>query len=293
MPDPDLLTIASDALSADISPLGAELQRLTTADGRELLWDGDPAFWTGRAPVLFPIVGRLRDDRYRLGETTYTMPKHGFARRSPFTATQTPTTANFTLTDTPETRAMYPFAFRLQLAFALTDATLAITATLTNPGDAPLPASFGFHPALRWPLPFGHPRADHRLRFAHSEPAPIRRIDADGLLTPTPRPSPVVGDTLTLRDDLFKEDALIFDQLTSTSLDYGADMGPQIMVESENLPWLGVWTKPGAGFVCIEPWQGISDPVGFTGDLFNKPGILALPPGDTRRFTMRLTLTGV
>ena len=285
------LTIASDQLRAEISPLGAELRRLTTADGKELLSDGDPAFWQGRAPILFPIVGRLRDDRYRLGEATYAMEKHGFARRSTFTASaHTPDTATFTLTDTAESRAMYPFAFALEIGFALSGATLAITATLTNRGDTPMPASFGFHPALRWPLPFGQPRAEHRIRFAQPEPAPIRRIDAYGLLTPASRPTPVVGDTLVIRDDLFVEDAIIFDRLASTSLDYGTDDGPRIGVAFDGLPLLGIWTKRGSAFVCVEPWAGIADPVDFAGDVFDKPGMMTLPPGETRRFMMRLSL---
>lgn len=116
-----------------------------------------------------------------------------------------------------------------------------------------MPASFGFHPALHWPLPFGAARAAHRILFEAPEPAPVRRIDGNGFLLPDPVATPVVGDTLTLRDDLFVDDALIFDRLTSRSVSYGAFAGPQFRSDFDDFPTLGVWTKPGADFICIEP----------------------------------------
>ena len=154
-----------------------------------------------------------------------------------------------------------------------------------------MPASFGSHPAFRWPLPFGQPREDHPSRFALHEPAPVRRIDADGFLLPEPQPTPVDGEVLRLRDDLFVDDALIFDRLKSRRVSYGASDGPRLDVEFADFPTLGVWTKPGAGFICIEPWQGFSDPVGFAGELRDKPGMIEIAPGASKRLAMRITLT--
>lgn len=284
------VSIASEWLSAEISPHGAELQVLRDAAGRDLLSDGDPAFWTGRAPLLFPIIGRLNGDAYRLDGRTYPMPKHGFARRSLFKVQSAAAeSVAFTLEPNPEARAAYPFEFELAVTFAISGAALSVRAVVSNRGEAPMPASFGFHPALRWPLPYGAQRDEHRIVFAGSEPAPIRRIASD-LLLPESFPTPVSGDRLHLRDDLFIDDVIIFDQLGHRSLRYGADGGPQLRFDFPAMPVLGVWTKPGAPFVCIEPWQGIADPAGFAGDIFEKPGIVKIAAGDSRTFAMTITL---
>jgi galactose mutarotase-like enzyme len=284
-------TIRSDNLSAEISTLGAELQRITDNSGRQLQWDGDPAVWHGRAPILFPVIGLLVNGSYRLDGTVYPMSKHGFARDSIFEiVTQTDDRVAMRLTASDKTRAIYPFEFRLDIGFALAADTLRITATVANLDARPLPACFGFHPAFRWPLPYGRPRDEHRIRFAHDEPAPIRRIDTHGFLKPAPEPTPVRGNELVIRDQLFVDDAVIFDRLNSRQLLYGAPTGPQLRVQFDGFPTLGVWTKPGAGFLCIEPWQGFADPQNFTGDIRDKPGIMNIASGAARDFAMSVSL---
>lgn len=284
-------TISSDQLTAGISTFGAELQYLTDAEGRELQWDGDPAFWRGRAPILFPVIGVLEQGCYRLDGISFPMPKHGFARHSTFDIVDCSSDAvTLRLVANDATRAIYPFWFKLDIRFSVSNGTLTVAAAIANLGDSPMPASFGFHPALRWPLPFGEPREGHDIRFEHSEPAPIRRVDANGLLLPESQATPVVGDLLILRDELFVEDALIFDALGSRKVSYGALTGPRVMVEFANFPTLGVWTKPGAEFICVEPWQGFSDPIGFAGDIRDKPGIVEIEPGEVKRFAMRISL---
>jgi galactose mutarotase-like enzyme len=286
-----LVSIKSEALSAEIDPLGSQLHALRDYEERDLLWDGDPAFWTGRAPILFPIVGMLVNGRYRLGETIYPMQKHGFARRSLFEVVeQTPSAATFRLRASEATLKSYPFQFELDITFAIEGATLSLTALVKNGGDETMPASFGFHPALRWPLPYGKPRADHRLCFEKDEPEPIRRIDHEGVVVPEIYPTPVRGCNLTLRDDLFEDDAVIFDRLKSPRLSYGASDGPQIEVAFPDTPYLGVWTKPGAPYICIEPWHGIADPQGFHGDFRDKPGVFEVAPGEAHTATMSITL---
>ena len=284
---PDLVQIASDRLSAAICPLGAELQWLKDADGRDLLWDGDPAFWTGRAPILFPVVGVVRDGVIRVNGRAYPMAKHGFARRRTFALVdQSATAATFRLEADAETLAAYPFRFRLDLRFAIEGAALSIGAELSNPMDRPLPASFGFHPAFRWPLPGSGDRSEHRVMFDQAEAAPNRRIGGDGLLRAAPEPTPVDGRTLALADSLFEDDALIFDRLSSRGLTYGPPSGPSLRVEFPGMPLLGIWTKPGAGFLCIEPWQGIADPTGYGGEYRDKPGVIEVAPGATQVFAI-------
>ena len=286
----DPVTISSGALSATVAPLGAELVSLTDAAGRELMSDGDPAFWSGRAPLLFPIVGRLNGDRYRIDGAEYTLPQHGFARRMDFAVTaQSEDHVRFRLTDNPATRAVYPFAFVLEMDFALEAAALTMTATITNPGAVPLPASFGYHPAFAWPLPYGAAKEEHRIVFDQDESAPIRVI-AEGLIAPETVASPVEGRTLALSDALFADDALIWDRLESPSLHYGAVDGATLEIAFPDTEWLGMWTKPGAAFLCIEPWAGMADPQGFDGDFRDKPGVFEIAPGASRVFRMMVRL---
>lgn len=285
----DRVSIRSDGLSALIDPLGAELVSLRDADGRELMTDADPAFWTGHAPILFPIVGRLNGDVLRIDGREYPMKQHGFARRQMFEVVERDDAgACFRLTANDETRAQYPFDFALEIAFAIQGATLAIDVTISNRGDEPMPASLGFHPAFAWPLPYGRRRRDHRVTFAADEPGDIVELD-NGLFAAT-RPSPLDGRTLRLRDDMFADDALIWDPVRSSSVTYGADTGPRLRVDFPDTPYLGIWTKPDAAFVCIEPWHGHADPVEFTGDFRDKPGVFAVAPGGKWTCGMRVTL---
>ena len=284
--------IASASLTAEIDPLGAELQSLRDAYGHELMWGGDPAFWTGRAPLLFPIVGRLNGDAYRIDGQSYAMAQHGFARRSTFEIVEAGLSdVRFRLRDSIATRAIYPFAFELDVHFRLDDATLRMAVTVRNTGDAPLPASFGYHPAFAWPLPFGAAREEHRIAFEQPEPAPLCALKANGLIGAETRATPVNGKTLMLDDALFAHDALVWRDLNSRRLRYGAARGTALDIAFPDTSWLGIWTKPGAGYVCIEPWAGMADTHGFDGDFREKPGIFEVAPGAERSFRMDVTLT--
>ena len=169
-----MIRIASAALAATIAECGAELQSLSDGDGRDYLWNGDPVWWTGRAPILFPVIGVVNGGAVRVAGRAYPMPKHGVARRRDFSIVDSGATfATFRLEADAETRAAYPFEFRLDIAYRITGATLAMTATVANRGEGDMPASFGFHPAFRWPLP-GGAREGQRLVFEHTEREPIR-----------------------------------------------------------------------------------------------------------------------
>ncbi|RVT92605.1 aldose 1-epimerase family protein [Sphingomonas crocodyli] len=283
--------IASDGIAAEIAPLGAELVRLTDADGRDWQWGGDPAVWAGRAPILFPIVGTLRDDSFRWQGTRYNLPRHGFARRSTFALVDhAADRVTFRLESDAATLAVWPFAFQLDMDYAVAGSTLTMTASVRNPSADPMPASFGYHPALLWPLPGGAPRDAHEILFDKPESAPVRRLDADGLVDPAPRPSPVDGNSLALSDSLFAADALILDRPASDRLIYGAPDGGRVAVGYPGMPQIAFWQKPGAGYLCIEPWHGLSDPAGFDGDIFEKPGMAIIDGGGERRFTMTIEL---
>lgn len=285
------VAIGSAGLSAEIDPLGAQLSVLRDEEGRDLLWYGDASIWAGRAPILFPIVGTLAGGSYLYRSQRYTLSRHGFARNKRFEVIETtPSSALFRLRADEATRAVYPFDFELDVHFEIRDATLSLVASVRNAGTDEMPASVGFHPGLRWPLPYDQPRAAHFIEFAAAERAPVRRINADGLLAREQYPTPVMGRRLLLKDDLFANDVLIFDRLMSHSVVYGAEAGPRIELRFPEASYLGVWTRPGAPFICIEPWQGVTDPVGFAGDIREKPGVFIVPPGSSHAFGMTLTL---
>ena len=290
--DSTWLTVSSGALTAQINPLGAQLSTLRDPSGRELLWDGNPAFWNGRAPLLFPIVGTLAGGVYRVAGRTYALSRHGFARGKPFevlSASSAEVVLRLKADD--ETLAVYPFYFELQVCFEISGSTLMVRTSVRNHGDAPMPASFGYHPAFRWPLPFGAARALHALEFDLEEPEPIRRLDAAGLVTPIRYPTPVHARRLLLADELFKDDVVIFAAIRSQRLSYGAETGPRLVLQFPDTPYLGLWSKPSAPFICIEPWHGMSDLVGFTGEFSEKPGVFIVPPGAHREIGMQVTLT--
>jgi len=274
------ISLRCPELSADVDPLGAQLSVLRDRDGRDLLWDGNPSVWAGRAPLLFPIVGTLAGGRYRVGAESYALPRHGFARGRRFeVVSATATGATFRLAADETTLQIYPFRFELTVEFALQESTLSITSRVRNSGDVPMPASFGYHPAFRWPLPYGGARSDHFIEFSSDEPGPMRRLDADGLLTPVRHATPIRGRRLILADELFKDDVMIFDEVRSRSVTYGAATGPRLRIGYPDSTCLGIWAKPGAPFVCIEPWHGVADPTGFDADFSTKPGVFLVAPG--------------
>ncbi len=286
----DLIRIASGGLRAAISPLGAELQSLTDADGREYMTDADPRWWTGHAPLLFPIVGRLNADTLRVDGRDYSMKQHGFARRMKWELVGAGEDAvTFRLRDNEETREAYPFAFEVAVLYAVEDLRLSTVVRVSNPGDAPLPFSFGFHPAFAWPLPDGGDKRRHTVTFERDELAFIRRLDADGLVA-TSEPSPVAGNVLHLDPEHFAADALIWDELVSRKLVYRGEGGPALDIRFPDTPCLGIWQKMGANFLCIEPWAGLADDAGFAGDFREKRGVMELAPGAERSFRMDVTL---
>ncbi|MCG7392461.1 aldose 1-epimerase family protein [Microvirga sp. ACRRW] len=284
------ITLSNSHLKAQISTQGAELTALCDEAGRELLWNGDPAFWTGRSPLLFPVVGRLRDDRTLIDGRSHSMKQHGFARASLFEIVDAGAEAcRLRLGSSDATQEQYPFDFRLDVTYHLNGARLVFTASVFNLGDRAMPVSFGFHPALRWPLPYGGERDAHEIRFEKAEAASLHAL-SDGLIGEASRQTPVQGNRLPLHDDLFQDGALVWSKLDSRMVRYGVPGRRSVTVSFPDMPHLGIWTKPGAGYVCIEPWQGYADPVGFEGEFKDKPGIVTIQPGESRDFAMEIAV---
>ena len=286
-----LVELRSVGLSAQVDPLGAQLVLVRDEADRDLLWHGDPAWWGSRAPILFPVVGTLAGGSYRIGGQRYPLPRHGFARGRRFEPqVHDAAGASFLLRDDAATHAVYPFAFELEVAFRLEGHSLSCVATLRNTGDVPLPASLGFHPGFAWPLPYGGAREEHGIEFTESEPDPVRRLTAGGLLAPQPVETPVSGHHLALADRLFEPDVLILDRVRSRRLRYGVPGRRGLELWFPEARQLGIWTKPGAPFVCLEPWQGHADPDGYEGEFAARPGSFTVSPGAAHRHSLTLTL---
>ena len=269
-----------DRLRVEVAAHGAELQSVRDARRGELLWDGGPA-WPRRAPVLFPIVGRLNGDALRVDGRAYPMGQHGFARDRAFAWTdRADDGCRLRLEDDAASRAAFPFGFRLEVAYRVEAGALHVGYRLEAPADAPLTASLGAHPAFRWPLTDGVAPEAHRIVFAEDEPEPVRRL-AGGLVALEPRPTPIEGRALALSRALFVEDALILDRPRSRRLRYEAPEAFALEFAWDGFRQLGLWSKPDAGdFLCIEPWRGLADPAGFTGELADKPGVMRLASGE-------------
>lgn len=284
-----LTRIANEHLTVDVSSLGAEMQSLTSSDGREWLWDGDAAFWAGRSPILFPIVGKAPDNRLTIDGTSYEMNQHGFARRSEFALVESSAEkCRYELTASDATRAVYPFAFRLAVDHLLDGRTLTIAAEVANLDDKLLPFGIGFHSAFPWPLP-GAGRLHHTITLDNGAEPALVRIE-NGLRRPHKLASPFHQGHLVLDPAFFEEDAMIFPEGAGEGLTYGAEGGPALKFRFENLPNLALWTKPGAPFLCVEPWHGTAPEAGAGDDIADRPYTLSLAPGGTARFAFSVDI---
>lgn len=286
------VTLESSGLAVTIDPRGAQMVSLRTAEGQELLWQGDPSSWPDHAPILFPVIGPLAGGIFRHKGKGYTMPPHGFARMRDFSvAERRADRCVFELRDGAETRAQYPFSFLLRVQFALSDTSLLQMITVENLGSEPMPADVGFHPGFNWPLTPGLAKGDYLVVFDRDEPAPIRRGTGDPVfLYPEGRPTPVEGRVLRPRDGLFVELAIVFDRLNSRSLTYGAPGSLGLQVDFPDSPNLGLWMIPGAPYLCIEPWQGYPSQIDFDGPFMEKPGTALIDPGEARSWRLGITV---
>lgn len=275
-------TIGNEHLSVEVSALGAEMQALTTRDGREWLWHGDEAFWTGRSPILFPIVGKAPADHVSIEGVRYPMAQHGFARRSEFALVDSGGDfCRFELAANAQSRAVYPFEFVLSIEHRVVGSAVAVTAEVTNRDRRPMPYGIGFHPAFVWPLP-GCEGLDHMIWLDNGASPPLARL-VDGLVDPQPMPSPFVDGALLLERADFTGDTMIFLEGAGSGLIYGAG-DAAVQLRWENLPNLAFWTKDGAPFLCLEPWHGTAAAVGRGDGIEVRPSTVVLGPGETGRY---------
>ncbi|MEW6336000.1 MAG: aldose 1-epimerase family protein [Acidobacteriota bacterium] len=286
---PGTCVLEDAAVRAEIAPQGAEPTSLRLLDRDvEFLWQGDPAYWGRQAPLLFPIVGRLHGDRYTWMEREYHLPQHGFARDLVFRLIgRGGAWATFELRESDETLENYPFEFRLAVTHRVAGGSLRTSMTVDNPGDEPLPFSIGAHPGFRCPLRAGEALDAYTVRFEEPETAD-RLIVEDGLIGAESEPFLRGEREVRLSDTLFDRGALVFSGLRSDRVRLAGPGGSGVELTFTGFPYFGIWSKPGAPFVCLEPWCGIADRAGHDGDLAAKEGLIWLPPGG--RFAREISI---
>ena len=270
--------IENDYLKIGVKELGCELTSvINKANGKEYLWQGDEKYWSGQSPILFPIVGRLIDDCYYLDGKRYTMPKHGFARKMQWTFVGADESSMlFTLTQTEETLGMYPYDFTVKVTFSLEGNSLKVTHEIVNENSRVMYASLGAHPAFNCEI-------GDRLVFSENETLDTVRIDLVNSLR-LPETIPVLKNerVITITEDIFNEDALIFNGVKSDTLTLESDNhSRKVIFHLNKSPWLGIWAKPGAPFVCIEPWCGVNDSTEKKDDFSQKDGINKIEAGES------------
>jgi galactose mutarotase-like enzyme len=280
-----MITIGNSLISAKIDALGAQMRSLRREpEGLELLWTGeDPRFWRNSAPILFPIVGALPDNKYDYRGRSYSMQNHGFARSRDFELSRaTATSVEFVLRSDEGTRAQYPFDFELKISYSLEERSLSHRFTATNTGTDPMPFSLGGHPGFRCPAFPGERYEDYSLVFEKPEAGECRMKEGP-LLAEKRYPFLEGGTTFRLDKAQFAGSAILLDHLESKSVSLvSPGHGRLVTLGFEGFTHMGLWSGAGDDpFVCIEPWYGIDSRADFR-TLEEKEGILSLEPGETR-----------
>ncbi|HTE24663.1 aldose 1-epimerase family protein [Flavitalea sp.] len=278
-----MITIENENLRVTINPKGAELTSIFNKETQlEYMWEGDPAIWGKYSPVLFPIIGTLKENLYRFNNKDYSLPRHGFARERIFSLEDhQQDECVFSLSGDEETMAVYPFEFRLRIKYALLQNTVAVSYEVQNPAKQPIYFSIGAHPAFKVPLSPGTIYEDYYLQFEKVETANRWPITKDGLIDSSPLPLLTANDRLPLSKNLFASDAIVFKSLKSSVLSLKSEKTPHGLEFSyAGFPYMGLWAAKGGDFVCIEPWCGIADPVNSDQLLEHKEGINKLAPGE-------------
>ena len=283
-------------LQAAVDNHGGELVSLRDAAGTEYIWNGDPAFWSGRNPLLFPIVGNLKNGRVLVHGQPYEMSRHGFARDLDFSPVeQDDRHVVLELRESPETLARYPFPFSLRVCHTLTEDGFSTAFRVENTGSTPMPFCIGAHTAFRCPLHAGERFEDYQIVFDQPETVEMILLTAEGLVDHAGR-EPLLRD-----EDRFPLDRAVFDRLDTIILEnlrsagvslLHRETGHGVRLDFAGFPMVAFWTKSGceAPFVCLEPWHGCAAVDNEDGEFFHKPHCITLVPGEIRDLCYRIAL---
>jgi galactose mutarotase-like enzyme len=277
-------SISNDYLRISILTKGAEISSIKSKKtGAEYMWQADPDIWGSHAPVLFPAIGSFKNDECTIDGTVYKIPKHGFIRNNEniVLANKTNDTLHFQLTYSTETLRIFPYKFRFNIFFKLEKNKLVVSHKIENLDTKTTFFALGGHPAFRCPINEGEAYSDYYLEFETEENAATTLLSANGLISNNIEQVLTNTSILPLRTDLFDNDALIFKTLKSRKVSLKSRQSNQVLtVDYQDFKYLGIWAKPNATFVCIEPWLGIADHENTDGDFLKKDGLIALPKGE-------------
>lgn len=267
-------SIENSTYRVSASETGAELcSFIDKRDGHEYIWQGN-SVWNGHSPLLFPIVGKLRDDIYTLGGAEYVMPKHGFAKRSAFALeSHSAEEMTFLLTDSDATRANYPFSFELRVSYRFTEKGFIMEHRVKNTGDGTMYFSIGAHPGFNCDM-------GDKLVMDLPETAGAYQFNAEFLRKKETLPVFDNSTDFEITPTVFDNDALVFDDLCSPGCTLVRANGRNVHVDFGGAPCLGIWAKPAQPYVCIEPWYGIDDICDADHDIARKHRICALNSGE-------------
>ncbi len=269
--------IENDFFTCEIDDMGAQLHSLKSKEnGKEYIWQGNPDIWYGQAPVLFPVIGQLINDKYFYNGTEYTMPKHGLARKLLFKVKECEgSKAVFSLESDENTLASYPFDFEYLVTFELKGKALVNTMTVVNKTDGEMYFSVGAHPAFNC-------NVGDVIEFEQPETLATERIDKENLIIDEKFPLIENSREIEITKEIFEPDALILSGMKSKKLRIKGE--DEIEFTFGDCPFLGIWAKPGAPYVCIEPWYGVNDGREVKSDISLKRGIQHLNKGETFEF---------
>ena len=296
----EIISISNGSLTASIDTMGAQLMSLQKGES-EYLWQGDVNWWPRRAPILFPIVGVLKDGKAESAEGTVSLARHGLARLNQFEVVEkSDSSVTLQLKSTEETRKAYPYDFELRLIFSVAGDTLTQTYEVTNRANIVLPFALGAHPAFNIPIPGVEAASldQYYLLFTHSWTSYGPSITDDGLCDyTTPQKLIVDSDTLPLSWELIDcEKTITLEDVPDRRITLAANAEASsethgIQIDFEGFDYLGIWTAaPGCPFVALEPWCGIADTVDCDGIFEHKPGIISLEPAQSIAKTLSIKI---
>lgn len=286
--------IKNDQLSVDVLKTGAELCSIKNLENnKEYIWQADPDIWSSHAPNLFPVIGKLKDGKYFYEGTEYEMPKHGFVRHNINIdlKNREEDYLRFILAHSEETMKLYPFKFYFEITYRLKGKRLEVAYKVSNVDEKPMYFSVGGHPAFNAPLFEGESYEDYFLEFDHKMQLDTHLLDEEGLVSKKTKTVLDNEKKIRLRKDLFENDALIFKDIPSKKVALKSDKSGEILsVDYNDFKNLGIWAKPGAPYVCIEPWLGIADPEDTDQNLKNKEDIIELKAGEDYKASFTITI---
>lgn len=285
-------TIENEYLRLETQSKGAELTSVFNKhNNTEYLWQADKQFWGRHAPVLFPVVGRLKDDTFTYQGQSYQLGQHGFARNFEFKIFDTTDdTITYELASKSRTLKVFPFHFNLKIKYTLTEKTVKTTYSVVNTYMTPLYFSIGGHPGFSCPLQEGEQRSDYKLVFSEPETQNTQLI-IDGLRDGKVEQVLNNETTIPLTDELFDNDALIFQNLNSNEISLQKEDAKVLSFDFTGFPYLGIWSKNRKSpFVCIEPWYGVADVLSHNQEITEKEGVMCLQPMESFECSFSFTL---